>query len=203
VRKGLGGEKHKYVVEPKVDGVAVSLRYEKSRLILAATRGDGRRGDEHHGQCPNDPFGPGCSFPSPGMPGEGWGEGSPRVSTNSRGPRRNLHGKAVFQAINKKRQEAGEEVFRQSPKLHRRHPEATRSESYCGAQTAVRCPTVWDKSSHFPCDSYWDCTQILKGLGFPLPQDVVRCDDIEQVIRKIEAFLRRRRGKLAYQTDGM
>jgi len=47
VRKGLGpGEKPKYVVELKVDGVAISLRYEKGTLSRAATRGDGVRGDD-------------------------------------------------------------------------------------------------------------------------------------------------------------
>ena len=47
VRKGLNpGEPVRYVVELKVDGVAVSLRYEEGRFVLGATRGDGERGDD-------------------------------------------------------------------------------------------------------------------------------------------------------------
>ncbi|MBM4148609.1 MAG: NAD-dependent DNA ligase LigA [Lentisphaerae bacterium] len=42
----LEGRHPAYVVEPKVDGVAVSLRYENSSLSVCATRGDGRTGDD-------------------------------------------------------------------------------------------------------------------------------------------------------------
>jgi DNA ligase (NAD+) len=46
VRKGLGGEKVRYVVELKIDGVAISLTYEQGRFTVGATRGDGERGDD-------------------------------------------------------------------------------------------------------------------------------------------------------------
>jgi DNA ligase (NAD+) len=45
VRK-IGGQGVEYLVEQKVDGVAVSLRYERGRLKLGVTRGDGETGDD-------------------------------------------------------------------------------------------------------------------------------------------------------------
>jgi DNA ligase (NAD+) len=47
VRKRLGtDEPVAYVVEPKIDGLAVSLLYEEGRYARGATRGDGERGED-------------------------------------------------------------------------------------------------------------------------------------------------------------
>jgi len=46
VQKGLARATVDCVIEPKVDGVAITVRYENGMLKHAATRGDGRTGDD-------------------------------------------------------------------------------------------------------------------------------------------------------------
>ncbi len=42
----LGRERVRYLAEPKLDGLAISLTFAEGRLLRAATRGDGRRGED-------------------------------------------------------------------------------------------------------------------------------------------------------------
>ena len=46
IRKQLGAESVGYVMEPKVDGVSISVHYRDGLLALGVTRGDGTTGDD-------------------------------------------------------------------------------------------------------------------------------------------------------------
>jgi len=46
ILKLFPNEKVDFIIEPKIDGVSISLRYEDGKLVSALTRGDGLTGDE-------------------------------------------------------------------------------------------------------------------------------------------------------------
>ena len=46
IRKQLSRDKIQYVMEPKVDGVSISVHYRQGKLALGVTRGDGAEGDD-------------------------------------------------------------------------------------------------------------------------------------------------------------
>ena len=46
IRKQLGRDKIQYIIEPKVDGVSISVHYRDGKLALGVTRGDGTEGDD-------------------------------------------------------------------------------------------------------------------------------------------------------------
>jgi len=46
IQKILPGEKLEFVLNPKIDGLSLSLVYENGQLLKAATRGDGSTGED-------------------------------------------------------------------------------------------------------------------------------------------------------------
>lgn len=189
VRKGLKGEEFSYVVEPKIDGIAVNLRYESGCFALAATRGDGRKGDDVTHNIRTIHAIP-LSLRT--------GRKIPRI-LDVRGEV--YMDNSEFQRINRERQAAGEETFA-NPRnftagtLKQLDPRITASRRlrFAAHGVGIVDPPLGD--------SYFECMQMLQGLGIPLPEDISRAKDIVDVIAKIEKFAKVR-GTLAYQTDGM
>ncbi|HSZ57903.1 MAG TPA: NAD-dependent DNA ligase LigA [Tepidisphaeraceae bacterium] len=188
VRKLLGDETPSYVMEPKVDGVASTLRYEDGLLVLAATRGDGRRGDDITAQARTI-----RSIPLRLEDGK-----VPRV-LEVRGEI--FMPNAEFQRINKQREAAGEETFK-NPRnlttgaLKQLDPKIT-------AQRKLRFVSHGLGQVEPPqTDSYWEWLKLLHKWRLPVNEHTSFAKDIDEVIAGIEAF-KSVRGKLAYQTDGM
>lgn len=189
VRKALEGEKFRYVVEPKVDGVAVSLRYEKGLLTLGATRGDGRRGDDITANIRT----------IRSIPLRLVGSNRPPEILEVRGEV--YVENAVFQAINRQQEQAGLETFANPRNFTAGTLKQLDPKVAAGRKLRFVAHGLGQVQPPMS-DSYWECLQALREFGLPIPQHAFRCDDVEQVLQKIEEFARIR-GTLAYQTDGM
>jgi DNA ligase (NAD+) len=188
VRKSLGSEKIAYVVEPKVDGVAASLRFERGAFVLAATRGDGRRGDDITVNART----------IQAIPLRLHGDDIPDI-LEVRGEI--YMSSAVFQQINKDREAAGEEIFK-NPRnlavgaLKQLDPKITASRKLRFVSHGL------GQVQPAKTKSYWECLKLFKSWHLPVGEHLTRADSIDDVITAIEKFAEIR-GKLAYQTDGV
>jgi DNA ligase (NAD+) len=189
VKKNLGGAQPAYVVEPKVDGVSGSLRYEKGRLVLATTRGDGRRGDDITAQVRTIQ-----SIPLR-LHGDGDIPGILEIRGEIYMPN------DVFQQINKQREAAGEETFKNPRNLTTGTLKQLDPKITAQRKLSFVCHGL-GQVEPMPTQSYWEFVKLLKKWRLPVPQHTRFVPDIDQVIKAIEEFADVR-GKLAYQTDGM
>ena len=195
VRRNLDDAAVAYVLEPKIDGNAASLRYEQGVLVLAATRGNGAEGWDitpHVRTIPSLPL-----VLHPGKKGSAAASIPAIVEVRGEVYMPN----AVFQEINKIRAAAGEEVY-MNPRnltagaLKQLDPKIT-------AQRKLKFISHGlGQVDPLPTDSYWEWLQLLKIWGLPLAEHSQRVEGIDHVIRVIEEF-GALRGKLSYQTDGM
>ncbi len=197
VRRVLGDEPVRYVLEPKVDGVSLGIRYEKGLLVLAATRGDGRRGDDVTPNARTISSIPLRLKPVDGRKREGTAAIPDVLEVRGEVYMTN----AEFQRLNKEREAAGEEVYK-NPRnlttgaLRQLDPKITASRRLrfiCHGLGQVK---------PLPVDGYWDWIQYLKDLHLPVSEQTKRVENIDEAIATIEAF-NETRGKLAFQTDGM
>jgi DNA ligase (NAD+) len=192
VRKGLGGEQPAYVLEPKIDGTSINLRYENGKLVLGATRGRGNVGDDVTVNArtiksiPLELNTQDVDQPPPAIL-EVRGE----VYMDNED----------FQRVNTEIVAEGDEAYANarnltSGTLRRLDPKIV-------AKRRLRfLAHGLGQIEPMPAASYWDLTQLLKQWGLPLPKNVSRVNTIDEVLSKIHEF-EAIRPKLPYMTDGM
>jgi DNA ligase (NAD+) len=207
VRRGLDGETPRYVLEPKVDGVACSARYEQGRLTLVATRGDGRRGDDITNNARTIRSLPLRLTPSP-LKGEGRceGKGTRKPETAATPQILEVRGEiympnSEFQRINKELIERDEEPLK-NPRNATTGTLKSLDPAFAAARRLRFVAHGLGQVEPPPCDSYFDCMTQLRDLGIPIPEHLAAADTIDDVLRIIGEFAKFR-GTLAYQTDGM
>ncbi len=177
-----------FACDPKIDGVALSLRYEGGRLVHALTRGDGEKGDDvtHNVRTIR------------AVPLSIEGKGVPRVLE--------VRGEAYipndeFARINAEREEAGEELF-----MNPRNTCAGTLKQLDPSITASRRLgfVAHGRGQIEPggfASSYSELLDELRSLGFPI-SGTTRCESADEVLGAIEAF-HARMGELPYMADGM
>lgn len=196
----LRGRGVRVVCDPKIDGLAMSLRYEDGRLAVAATRGDGTVGDDVTASIRAM-----RSVPTVLRDGDGKKVAVPRV-LEVRGevfmPARE------FARINKEREAAGLELFTNPrnaaagtlKQLDPRVVAQRRLMFYAYGRGEV-VAADGRRDGAFAA-GHAEFLEKARGLGIPVNPHSVVCDTVEEVLKAIEAF-GARRASLDYQTDGM
>ncbi len=187
-----GGTGVTLVCDPKIDGLALSLRYEKGDLVHAVTRGDGVKGDDvtHAARVIRA---------IPLRLRHAKGEHPPALIE--------VRGEVYlplkeFERINAEREAEGEELF-MNPRnaaagtLKQLDPKivASRRLAFCVHGRG-------EVSGGIPCATYWEFLAYVKRLGLPTNPHAERFPDIDGAIGAIRAF-EPVRHTLDYAVDGM
>jgi len=191
VRKGLGlaavpdpAPDLRYVAELKIDGLAISLRYERGRFVQGATRGDGTTGEDVTANLRTVEVIPG-RLTEP-------------ATLEARGEV--FMPKAEFKRINEARGEAGLPLY-----ANPRNSGAGSLRQIDPSVTAGRRLSAWFYQLVEDGETVTTQTAALErlaALGFPVNPDREPGLDIEGVIAFAERW-REARHALPYETDGV
>jgi DNA ligase (NAD+) len=177
-------------LEPKIDGVAVSLRYENGRLVQALSRGDGKRGDDITHNVRTIRAVP-LSLRTDDAP--------PPEVLEVRGEI--FMPDAEFQRINDAREEQGLERF-----ANPRNATAGTLKSLDPAIAAERRLNFYahgrGELNPDATTSHHGFLEQLRALGLPTNEHTTRVDTFDHAWAFIESF-QNKRATLGYATDGV
>jgi DNA ligase (NAD+) len=192
VRKILGDEPYRYVVELKIDGTGISLWYEGGRLVRGGTRGDGRTGEDITANLRTVREIP-LAIPVPGQ------QGAPEAP-----PVLEVRGECYlsrkeFARINEERQEAGLPLFA-NPR------NAAAGKQLDSAEVARRRLGAFvyalGYSERYSPESHEQVLRDLAAWGFNVEPNWRVCQDVDGLVAFAVEWEGKRR-ELGYETDGL
>lgn len=197
VAKGLGDQPVRYVCELKIDGLAISIRYENGVMVQAATRGDGKVGEDVTANVATI-----SSLPKK------LGKGAPSV-VEVRGEI--YMSTAAFEKLKAEReaenlQRVANNRATLSVPVNPRNAGAGSLRQKDPTITAQRDLSLWSYQLGEVVGgpefvSHHTTLDFLGGLGFPVNPEITIVDSIEEVV----AFCRKwqeHRHELGYEIDG-
>ena len=185
VQKALEGEKLGFVIEPKIDGVAVSLRYEKGKFVQGLTRGDGQRGDDITANLRT----------IKNLP----------LTINNHAPVLEVRGEvyfpsAAFEKVNQEQEAAGKPLY-----ANPRNTAAGTLKQLDSKLVAKRRLAIVlygpGELVGVECESQEEWLKLLEKAGLPVPEKTYFAKDKAQLLARIETMDVERK-KFAYATDG-
>lgn len=181
-----------FVVEPKIDGLAMALTYEQGVLVRGATRGNGIEGENVTANVrtiKNVPL---------------------RIPTRPDGPpapaRMEVRGEvymplAEFDAFNRQQIEKGGKVY-----ANPRNSAAGAVRQLDSKITAQRPLALFSYAIGYvegaEISTQNQALDYLRALGFPVNPDILHTNDFEEVLDFIHTWMQRR-AQLAYDADGV
>ena len=191
VRKLLGGEAVTYVVELKIDGVAMSLTYLDGIFEVGATRGDGEQGDDvtHNLKTIRDV--PLKLRPLTGL-------GSPKLF-EARGEV--YMTRADFAANNRRRVAEGDEPAA-NPRNFAAGSLKLLDPKECGKRRLRFFAYALGPCEGVAVKTHLEALDLLRKYGFAVSPNIESFDAMDAVIDYCNSWATKRHD-LAYETDGM
>ncbi len=224
VRKLLGDDAPlSFVVEPKIDGLAVALRYAHGRLVQGATRGNGEVGEDITANLrtiaeiplvlrapqptePQEQVPPPCPTPAPVQQSLFDAAAPPAADAPGIPPLIEVRGEVyirldAFEQLNERLSAAGERVFANprnaaAGSLRQKDPSVTAARPLRFFAYAV------GSSEGVALQSQWELLNMLRGLGFTVNRDARPIEDFDQVVAYCHEWMGRR-DDLGYEVDGV
>ncbi len=196
VQRLLPGESLDWIVEPKIDGLAINLTYEHGVFTCGATRGDGTTGDDITVNLKT-------IRSIPARLRAKTGRGKTEANTALLEVRGEVYlTKAGFQKLNAERKAAGEELFA--------NPRNAAAGSLKQLDPRIVAKRPLDivlygvgqvGGAIHPPETHAELLAWLKELGFKTPERTWHCRSAEDLVTAITE-LDQMRGRLPYETDG-